>query len=178
MRINQKNAIFVMIDIQEKFVPVISDIDSIIKNSTILNKSAEILDIPQVVTEQYPKGLGKTINSIYLSPKAKIFEKGGFSIFNEEIKNHLKSLNKQILVLYGIEAHICLTQTALDALKNSYNVYFVADAVSSRNSFSKEIAFRRLEQAGVKLVTTEMLLFEILESSKHPNFKEISKLVK
>jgi isochorismate hydrolase len=178
MKINQNNAIFVMIDIQEKFIPVIPDIDLIVKNSTILNKSAEILDIPQIITEQYPKGLGKTISSIFISEKAKVVEKNGFSIFNDEIKSHIKSLNKQILVLYGIEAHICLTQTALDALKNSYNVYFVADAVSSRDSFSKEIAFRRLEQAGVKLVTTEMLLFEILESSKHPNFKEISNLVK
>lgn len=178
MRINQNNAIFVMIDIQEKFIPVIPDLDLIIKNSSILNKSAEILGIPQIITEQYPKGLGKTIKTIYRSGKAKIFEKNGFSIFNDEINKHLISLNKQILVLYGIEAHICLTQTALDALKNSYNVYFVADAVSSRDLFSKEIAFRRLEQAGVKLVTTEMLLFEILESSKHPNFKEISNLVK
>ena len=178
MRINQNNSIFVMIDIQEKFLPVIPNMKLIIKNSSILNKASEILDIPQIVTEQYPKGLGKTINSIYVSKKAKIFGKNDFSIFNKEIKNHLKSLNKQILVLYGIETHICLTQTALDALKNSYNVYFVADAVSSRNSLNNEIALRRLEQAGVKLVTTEMLLFEILESSKHPKFKEISNLVK
>ncbi len=178
MRINPNDTLFIMIDIQEKFRDVIDSLDLVSKNSDILNRSAELMQLPILVTEQYPKGLGKTLEEIYIPASATRFEKVSFSIFNEEISSFLVNQPRSTLVLYGIETHICMYQSALDALAKGYKVYFVADAVSSRTKANKEAALNRLSTLGVNIVTTEMLLFEMLVNSKHPAFKEISKLVK
>ena len=178
MRLRSEDCLFVMIDIQEKFKNVITDIDTVIKNSNILNKASEILNIPLLITEQYPKGLGNTDKDIYIPSHAKIIEKTKFSIFTDDVIEFLKSQNKNTLVLYGIEAHICLTQSALDAIDHNYKVAYVVDGVNSRNPHSKKIALKRLIQNNVELVSTEMLLFELTNDAKHPNFKEISALVK
>lgn len=178
MRIIPNNTLFVMIDIQEKFSGVIDQLGEVIKNASILNQASQLLEIPLIVTEQYPKGLGHTITDIVIPASAQIFEKKSFSIFNQEISAAIPQTGKTTLVLYGIETHICLYQSALDALLRGYQVYFVADAVSSRKKENKEIAIRRLEKLGAEIVSTEMLLFELMQSADHPAFKQISGLVK
>ena len=181
--IKADDCIFVMIDIQEKFFTVIDNINEVIENATILNKASEILNIPLVITEQYPKGLGITIKNIFQPEKSIKLEKTLFSIFNsgfESILENYKEKNgeKPVLVLYGIETHICVTQSVLDAIKKAYHVIIVADAVSSRKAYSKEIALKLFSDKGVEIVTTEMLLFRFLKDAKHPKFKEISNLIK
>lgn len=177
------DCVFVMIDIQESFSSVIYDFDEVVKNSNILNKASEIFNIPVIITEQYPKGLGHTHQDIFIPEKATRLEKTKFSIFTDEFMTKIEEIStekgkKPILVIYGIETHICVTQSILDALSNSFYVLLVADAVSSRKLYSKEIAIKMLESKGVEIVTTEMLLFRFLKNAKHTNFKEVSKLIK
>jgi len=150
--IDRNDAAFVMIDIQEKFLPVIHDIEAVINNSNMLVKSSEILRMPLVVTEQYPKGLGKTIDSIELRSSQKIIEKISFDCFGcDDFAKSLQSLGKKALVVFGIEAHVCVLQTCLHAIQADYEVHLVADAVSSRAKGNRELAIERMRQSGVFL---------------------------
>jgi len=167
-----------MIDIQEKFRPHISDIETLIKNAGILNKATEILDLPLIVTEQNPKGLGKTIEDIYLPQNYERFEKTKFSILDEEIESFIRYTKKDTLVLYGIEAHICIMQSAIEALTKDFIPVIVEDAVSSISLHNKQIALDRIIREGGIIVSTEMLLFELIKDAIHPDFKSISKLIK
>jgi isochorismate hydrolase len=167
-----------MIDLQEKFRPHIADIDRVVANANVLNKATELLNIPLLMTEQYPKGLGKTFNDIYQPKNSVMFEKTRFSIFDEENISHIYEANKHQMIIYGIETHVCVMQTVLDALERNYIPIVVIDAVSSISSVDKEIAIKRMLSEGVVVVSTEMLLFELIKDANHPNFKEISNLVK
>jgi len=177
-KITENNSIFIMVDIQEKFRNVIFEMDNIIKNADILNKASEILEIPLIITEQYPKGLGSTISDIHQPDTAIRLEKTVFSTFTPEFLTHIGRLARPYLVFYGVEAHICLTQSALDAKAHGYEVLYVCDAVSSRDPYNKQIAIERLIQNKVEMVSTEMLLFELVNDAKHPKFKAISALIK
>ena len=176
LSITSDDCIFIMVDIQERLIDAMQDRDLLLKNAVILNKATEILTIPLVVTEQYPERLGKSV--IDYPEKHQYFSKTRFSIFTDEATEYIKNLEKPILVVYGIEAHICVTQTCLDAIQQGYHVLLVTDAISSRKEYSKEIALKMLSDKGVELVTTEMILFRFLKDAKHPHFKEISKLIK
>ncbi len=178
MPILADNVIFVMVDIQFVFRPHINDLDSLLRNSSILNRAAEILDLPLLITEQNPQGLGSTIEEIYVPQQSDMMEKTKFSIFDDEIEQHIRSKKKDTIVLYGIEAHICIMQSVLDALSKGYRPIIVEDAVSSISLHDKEIAIRRMIQVGGIVVSTQMLLFELLKDAIHPDFKTISKLIK
>ena len=122
--------VFVMIDIQEKFVPVIHDINRVISNASVLLKASKILGIPLIVTEQYPQGLGKTVSDLDLKDN-EVIEKTCFSCFDsKEFSDKLSSYNPQSVVLFGIEAHVCILNTALEALNENLEVHVVADAIS------------------------------------------------
>ncbi|HPY97311.1 MAG TPA: isochorismatase family protein [Candidatus Cloacimonadota bacterium] len=174
----QNNCVFIMVDIQEKFLNAITEMDTVVKKANIMNKAAELLNIPLIVTKQYPKGLGDTLNDVYLPQHRVEFEKTRFSVFTPELIDYLEAKKPAYIVLYGIEAHVCLAQSALDGKSLGYNVLYVCDAVSSRKPYDKEIAINRLANSGVEMITTEMLLFDILEDAKHPQFKDISNLIK
>jgi nicotinamidase-related amidase len=178
MNTEMNGIMFVMVDIQERLLPSIAENEQVAKNSSILNQAAEILEIPVLVTEQYKKGLGATVDEVN-APKSAIYaEKTSFSIFDEKISTTIKESGKNVLVFYGIETHICVLQSVIDAIELGYDVFVVSDAVSSRKLYNKEAALDRMSVHGAELVTTEMLLFEILGDAKHPNFREISKLIK
>lgn len=177
--INRKRTAFVLVDIQEKFVPVIHGIDKVISNSNILVNAAGILNIPLIITEQYPAGLGSTSKRINLPEKMTLIEKISFSCFGcDDFVKKIKELNVDSIVLFGIESHVCILKTALDALKNNYEVHVVADAVSSRTAENKLTAIERMRQSGAFIVSTEMLLFQLLENSKTKQFKLINKIIK
>ncbi len=171
-----------MIDIQEKFVPAISGINEVIKNANILVKASEILKIPLIVTEQYPKGLGNTVKNIKLPENVTKIEKTHFSCFgNDEfsvIMKKLKQKKVKSLVLFGIETHVCILKTALDALSEEFEVHVVADAVSSRTQLNKDAALKRMAHSGIFIATTEIILFQLMDKAGTEEFKEISKLVK
>ncbi len=177
--INREKTAFVLVDIQEKFIPVIEDIDTIISNSNILINAAEILNIPLLITEQYPGGPGKTSNKINLPDKKYLIEKISFSCFDcEEFVKKINELNVNSIVLFGVESQVCILKTALDALKNNYEVHVVADAISSRTKNNKLTAIERMRQSGVFIVSTEMLLFQLIDKAGTEEFKLISKLIK
>ena len=175
--INPDNCVFLMVDMQEKFKDVIHDMDSVVKNASILNKAAEIFNIPLIVTEQSPDKLGETMKDIYLPKKHKLFKKTQFSAITDEVKKYLSELSNPTIILYGIEAHICVLQTVFDVQKWSDNVFLISDATSSRSLHNKNAALNMLNNI-LFIATTEMLLFSFLKDAEHKNFKDIAKLVK
>lgn len=175
--LDTNNSILVIIDIQEKLVKAASNGEKTIINTSKISQAAQILSIPVIITEQYPKGLGATVESITGSD-AFIMEKSSFSAFKEpEFEQKIKSLNRKQVILCGIEAHICVLQTAIDLYKNGYEVYVLKDCVSSRSEEEQNSGLELLKQYGIKVITVEIALFQWLKSSKHPQFKDIQKLI-
>lgn len=178
--LNVEDTVLFVIDVQDRLVGMLKNSEEISKNNSILVKSANILGVPVIVSEQYPKGLGSTIAEVreYLNPE-NVFEKVTFSaIENEDILNKIKSYNPKNIVLTGIETHICVYQTALALLAEGYNVYVVKNAVSSRSKKDYRTALELMRDFGARLTCVETVLFELLKSSKHPDFKEIQALIK
>ncbi len=170
---------FVLIDIQERFLPVIHNIETVIDNANKLVSGASILKIPLVVTEQYPKGLGRTVDEIVLDEGQEIIEKTSFDCFGcNDFVEGLEKMDAKSLVIFGIEVHVCVLKTALEAVARNHETYVVADAVSSRTEENKILALERLRQSGVFIVSTEMILFQLMDRSGTDEFKAISRLVK
>lgn len=180
--LSKENTLLLVIDIQEKFRNVILEFDRVINNTKKLIRVCNILNIPIIVTEQYPKGLGKTVKEIQDNlDKFDFIEKTAFDCFNDN--SFMELMNKKFkniknIIVCGIEAHVCVFQTALSALNNSRIVHLAADATSSRKKSDYEIALQRLQQEGIKLTSTEIILFQLIKDSKDKNFKKISEIVK
>ena len=176
------NSLLLVIDIQSKLVAVMpeNDADQMLDNSGRLIEAAKTLDIPVLLTEQYPKGLGSTDHQLIkkLATNTAIFDKTGFSClaadgFTEALK---QSGRKQIIVI-GQETHVCVLQTALELSNLGYQVHVVEDAVSSRKTEHKLFALQRMQQQGITITCHESVLFEWLKNSNHPDFKSISGLL-
>ena len=177
MSLNQDNTLFFIIDIQEKLLNAVFNKESLHKSAKILAESAKVLNIPLIVTEQYPQGLGSTV--VAVKDSAIVFEKFAFSALADSLLvEELKNANKNEIVIFGIETHICVYQTAIDLLDAGFNVTLVRDASGSRSEIEHDSALECLRQYGVNVKTTEMILFELLKSAKHPNFKEVQTLIK
>lgn len=177
-RIVIQESLIVIIDVQDKLVQMLPT-EVIRQKVSVVAQAATILNIPIVVTEQYPQGLGHTIEIVKgkLDSETKIIEKTSFSAF-EAIKNELKKHNKKQIIVCGIETHICVLQTVLDLIENGYEVAVIKDACGSRNPEESISAIERLKQNNAAIMTVEMALFELLGSSKHPGFKAIQSLIK
>ena len=176
---NANDSTIIAIDIQEKLVNMFSHKESIIENCTKLLKSAKILNIDTILTEQYPKGLGATIEDIKKIKDFKTIEKTTFSaLATPEFKEEFNKTKNKNIILFGIETHICVLQTALDLLNRDCNVFVVADCCASRSEYNKTVALDLMKQFGCKIITLEIALFEFLKSSKHPSFKEVQGLIK
>ncbi|MCC6582933.1 MAG: hydrolase [Chitinophagales bacterium] len=176
-KLNLEDCLLLVIDIQERLIPVIHQHEEVIHNANILLKGMEILGVPVIVTEQYPKGLGNTCKEIILGDDAKVMEKITFSCLgNDHIKESVQT-EKQIIIC-GVEAHICVLKTALDLLDEGYQVHLITDAVSSRKKENKQVAIERMKQSGVFISSTEMILFQLLDKAGTEEFKLISKLIK
>jgi len=178
--LNTDDTVLFIIDVQDRLVGMLKNSEEIAKNNMILAKTARILNLPTIATEQYPKGLGSTIYEIkehILSEN--IFEKTSFSALEEDsVRNKLKEINPKNIILTGIESHICVYQTALALVEAGYNVYVVKNAVSSRKTKDYRTALELMRDFKVKLTCLETVLFELLKTSKHPNFKEIQSFIK
>ena len=177
--LNKETTALLVIDVQEKLMPVIHNNELILANVNRLIKGAAILHLPLIVTEQYPKGLGNTCKEVELPENADITEKMCFSCMqSSDVMNKLQKLNVTSLILCGVESHICVFKTALEALENGYEVHVVADAISSRTTDNKIIALDRLKHAGAYIVSTEMILFQLIDEAGTDEFKAISRLIK
>jgi nicotinamidase-related amidase len=170
----------VIVDMQTKLSSVMTDhIADVVKNCTILLQSATLLEIPTIFTEQYPKGLGHTVPELsqYMAGK-KAVEKTAFSCCGEPAFNRQLLGDHQQVILAGMEAHICLLQTALDLLAQGKTVFVLEDAVISRNPENKRNALNRMRDAGVIISNTESLVFEWLGLAEGDAFKKISHLIR
>ena len=175
--INRNDSVLVIIDMQEKLVPAVAEKELIVENIVRLVKFSRIIGLPVVITEQ--QKLGETIPDIREGlqnpqPIAKVhFNCFGADAFSEEIRR----IGRNILIIAGIEAHICVTQTALHAVSD-FTVHVVSDAISSRAPGNYEAALNRMRQCGVCITSTEMVIYELLERAGTEEFKEVLKLVK
>jgi len=183
MLLNARRSHLALIDFQERLIPAICDAEKTLRNASIILQAALALEIPVSVSEQYPRGLGKTVEVLAEKvPEGRIFEKVAFSAFREE--NFYNAIcdsgraDRRQIVLAGVEAHVCVLQTAMDLLDAGYDVFMVSDAVSSRSPDSVAAAHSRFIAAGGHWITTEMAVFEWLEKAGSPQFKALSALIK
>lgn len=170
----------VVVDVQGKLAQLMVDKETLFKNARILIQAAKILEIPILWCQQVPKALGPTVPEIaeLLSDDEPI-DKVSFSCCgDEQFNSRLDALARKQVLLCGIETHVCIYQTAMDLLGQGREVTVVADAVSSRTAENRQIALDRLAAEGATMASTEMALFELLKTAKHPQFKPIAKLVK
>jgi nicotinamidase-related amidase len=171
-----------VVDIQEKLLPPIFNREQLIRNSQLLIRLAQLLKLPMIATTQYARGLGGTVPEIAsLLDGAAIYDKLEFSCFgSEQFCSEMKSLpaNRNTVLVCGMEAHICVTQTVLAALNRGYLVHVAADAVGSRAESNYQIGLRRMEAAGAVLSSTEMMMYELMRASGTPIFKEMLKHLK
>lgn len=175
-----KDTIAISVDIQEKLVPVMHEKEQILNKASTLIKGLNVLNVPILVPRQYPKGIGDTQDCIkdVLKEHTPI-DKTSFGCLGETCFNdELHKYAQKSVIVFGIEAHVCVLQTVLGLLEQGYQVYLVCDAITSRHEYDKLIAIERAKQAGVLLTTVESILFELMKSSKHEKFKEISKIIK
>lgn len=179
--LNIETSALVIIDIQDRLVQASKYGMEVAQNMTKVAKTASILDIPIIVTEQYPAGLGQTVAELKETFNHNTFltEKTSFSAMLEPtFKEKITSLNKKQIIIGGIETHICVLQTAADLINEGYEVYVLKDACASRNKKEYKTGLELLKQYGAKITCVEIALFELLKSAKHPNFKEIQALIK
>lgn len=176
---DSKNTTVICIDIQEKLVNMLENKEQIASNCKKMMKVASILDIDTIISEQYPKGLGSTIESIKEIKDFKTIEKTTFSALQTpEFRECFDSFKNKDVVIFGIETHICVYQTVKDLIKEGYNVYVVCDCCASRSNLNYEKSLKLMEKLGANITTLEIVLFDFLKSSKHPNFKELQGLIK
>jgi len=175
-----KNCCLIVVDVQGKLAQLMYDKQALFKNIQILIKASKILDVPILWCQQCPDSLGPTIPEIAeLLTDNEPVNKSSFSCCDEETFNtKLQALNRRCALLCGIEAHVCIYQTAVDLLRKGYEANVIADAVSSRTLDNKNMAISRMTDEDVKISCTEMALFELLKTAEHPQFKQIAKLVK
>ncbi|HEY7546314.1 MAG TPA: hydrolase [Blastocatellia bacterium] len=180
-KLSREHAALVVIDMQEAFRPVIPDFGEVSVRIAKAVQGARLMEVPIIVTEQYPKGLRHTAEEIipHLTSESKVIEKICFSSCGaDEFQAELISRNIKQALVCGIEAHICVTQTVLDLLARGVEVHLLVDCITSRKRESKEIALARLTQSGAVPSNLEMALFELMRTADSPQFKAVQSLIK
>ena len=177
-----EKGVLIVVDIQDRLLSVMpQEQQQLIQTSVqTLLAAADVLALPVLVTEQYPNGLGHTVAGIQevLPANTSVFEKTQFSAWQVDgIAAVLKQSEYQQVFLTGMETHICILQTALDLLKQGFEVFVIEEAVCSRDNKHYQSALNRLRDAGAVITNIESLLFECLADARHPKFKTISKLI-
>ena len=177
MVMTAEGSVLLLIDLQERLVPVLHDHDAVVARAVRLAEAAQLLDVPIRATEQYPAGLGSTVAPLAAYPQA-VLSKTTFSAAGDPGFPALMPAGATEIVVAGCEAHVCVLQTVLDLLDTGHRVFVAADAVGSRDPADKAAALDRAARHGAEIVTSEMVLFEWLRDAKHPKFREVQKLLK
>lgn len=180
LKVKKENTVFVAIDLQERLLPSMAEKEEVTEVCVRLARGIKALGVPAIVTQQYTKGLGATVEPFADAlGEYTLIEKTDFSAMGvPEFEDALKATGRKSVVLCGVEAHVCVLETAIDLLEAGYNVFIVRDGVSSRKESDKECAMARAAAAGAAIVTYESVLFEMIGGAKAPGFKEISAIVK
>ena len=173
------NTLLLIIDIQGKLADLVNNSDRVIKNAQILVKTANILQIPILYTEQVPEKIGLTIAPLKnLLPEDPIVKRTFSCCGEQHFVQRLESYQRDQIIVSGIETHICVYQTVYDLIQKSYDVKVIQDAVSSRKREDHQLALRQMEFIGSQLTTTEMIIYEIIKGSDNDHFKEIVSFLK
>lgn len=170
-----------IIDMQEAFRASIPDFDACVNRIAVATRGAQLLNLPIVVTEQYPKGLGHTASEILdvLPGNIEIIEKTTFSSCGaQNFHSQLRQLETKQVLVAGIEAHICVNQTVHDLLASGFQVHLLADCISSRKETDRFVALKKMQSSGAIPSSVEMALFELMRDAKHEQFKAIQGLIK
>jgi nicotinamidase-related amidase len=174
--IDAQRSLLLVIDFQERLLPVIHEHEQLLANVTWLIRAAQKIGVPVAAVEQYPKGLGRTVKGVReFLPDGAVAQKVHFSAVAAQCLGHLPGAERAQIVLVGTETHVCLLQTALELLEEGKEVYVVADAVGSRRVADRDVALARMRQEGARIVTREMVVFEWLVEAATPLFRDVSK---
>ena len=176
-RLELAKTVFFCCDVQERLRQSILKFPHVVYTAQSLVKVGNMLSIPLIVTEQYPKGLGRTVAELDVS-SGKVFEKGQFSMLTDEVNRELDQIGKSQVVLFGIEAHVCILQTTLDLLDSGREVFLVTDGISSSSAIDRSAALARMQHAGAVVTTMGSVLMELIRTKDHPDFKAISQILK
>ncbi|MBD3232659.1 MAG: isochorismatase family protein [candidate division Zixibacteria bacterium] len=178
--LTRDKAALVIVDVQGKLATIMHNKDRLFDNLSKIIRGAKVLDIPIIWNEQIPDKLGETIPEIQeLLPDQKPLEKNSFSCCdNQGFMDQLQDLQRNQVLLVGIETHVCVYQTAIDLLAQGLEVYIVADATSSRHEINYQIGIQAMTDAGAKISSVEMALFEMLKFAEGDDFRQIIKIIK
>jgi nicotinamidase-related amidase len=177
MVMTAEGAVLLLIDLQERLMPVIHDQEAVVARAVRLAEAAQLLDVPICATEQNPAKLGPTVAPLAAYPQS-VLSKTTFSAADAPGFSDLLPARAAEIVVAGVEAHVCVLQTVLGLVRPGRRVFIVADAIGSRDPADKEAALGRARQHGAEVATSEMVLFEWLRDAKHPRFREVQKLLK
>lgn len=179
-KLNPESSLLMVCDIQTKFRPLVWKGETVVKTTQYMTSVAKALKIPMLATQQYTKVFGPTVPECFAAKEdleaCPIFEKKKFSMMTDEVQAHCNNLQRTSYILVGVEAHVCLQQTALDLLEQGNDVHVIVDAVSSQQPIDREYALQRMSQAGAYLTTAQSAAFMLMGSADHENFKAVSKL--
>lgn len=181
--LHKDEAALLIIDIQERLAPAIYDQETVVDRSIRLLQAAIEMELPVLVTEQYPKGLGPTVPAIRdllaeRLPHLKPFEKLSFTAYTSDVASALAANGRKKIIIVGMETHVCVFQTTRQLLSEGYQVFIVRDAISSRTSENRENAFQQMAEMGAVITNSETILFDLVKVAGSPLFKKISQLVK
>ena len=181
-RLDADRTMLLVIDFQEKLLPFIQEQDRILEAATLLVRGAAIFDLPVLATEQYPKGIGSTDAALGAEIEragGRVIHKMAFSSCSEPaVRDELRRIDRDQVIVCGIEAHVCVQQTTLDLLSMDYHVAVCADAIGSRSPMDFQLALDRMRQTGAAVTTVESVLFELCTECGTPRFKEMIELIK
>jgi nicotinamidase-related amidase len=176
--LNQEEAILLVIDIQERLVPAMKEGQEVIARTNILLEAAKILTIPVLATEQYPRGLGKTVAEILLGPEVGPHEKLTFTGCTQEVIKALENIGRKKIIVAGMETHVCVFQTVRDLLGLGYQVFVVRDGVCSRSKENYLNGLALMKEMGAVITNSETVVFDLLKEAGTAEFKMLSKLIK
>ncbi len=177
--LTKEESILMVIDIQEKLLLAMKHGKKVVKNTNILLQIAKALEIPVVVTEQYPKGLGNTVGDVMINTQEiKAYEKLTFSGCTSEVAQELEKKDKGKVIIVGMETHVCVFQTVRELLRLGYQVFVVSDAVCSRSKENFKNGMSLMKDMGAVITNTETVFFDLMKEAGTPEFKELSKLIK
>lgn len=176
--LHSQNTVVLVVDVQERLIPVLNESERFTQECRRFLAGCQLLGLPIIVTEQYPKGLGKTIPDVAtLLNDVPVFEKTRFSAWTEEVQAVAQAYQAENFIIIGCETHICVLQTTIDLRLLNANVYVPQECVASRTEANRQNGLQQMRENGVVVSNTESLLFQLLGDAKHPQFKTISKLI-
>lgn len=178
MRASPKDVVFLECDVQSKFAKHIKGYESIATNAARMAQVSKIMEIPLISTMQVNFGPVDTRVTEHHHDGVKMFEKKTFSMWDDQFDAHWKTLGRKSAVLYGLECHVCVKQTALDLLERGCDVHLVVDSCSSMNWADRAIGLQAMSDAGVTMTSFQSLMFELMRRVDHPNFKPVLNVVK